>query len=87
MGRKKNVAINKEHLVQEIDRRIAEGEKVRTIAFAVGLPAGIVQEFVHLSELKNKREQEALQIQPPEYLNCFGDYFNKLNGERNERDN
>ncbi|BCC09530.1 MULTISPECIES: hypothetical protein [Bacillus cereus group] len=86
MARKKYIAKNKEQLIQEIDRRTEEGEKVKTIAFALGLHAGIVQEFVHLTKLKNKREQEALQIEPPEYLNCFGDYFNKLNDERYKRD-
>ncbi|EJR43722.1 hypothetical protein IIM_05360 [Bacillus cereus VD107] len=86
MTRKKKPVMNNEQLIKEIDRRIEEGEKVKTIASALGLHAGIVKEFVHLTRLKHKQEQEALQIKPPEYLACFDDYFNKLNEERHKRD-
>lgn len=86
MPRKKYIATSKEQLIKEIDRRIAEGEKAKTIASALGLHAGIVQEFVHLTKLKHKQDQEALQIKPTEYLNCFDDYFNKLNTEKHKRD-
>lgn len=86
MARKKHIVTNKEELIKEIDRRIEEGEKVKTIASALGLHAGIVKEFVHLTKLKNKQEQEASQIKPPEYLNCFGDYFNKLNNKGSKED-
>lgn len=86
MARKKYIAPNKEELIKEIDRRMEEGEKVKTIASALGLHAGIVKEFVHLTRLKHKQEQEALQIEPPEYLNCFGDYFSKLNNKGSKED-
>ncbi|SCM99116.1 Uncharacterized protein BWINRASL_05348 [Bacillus mycoides] len=85
MARKKYIVTSNEQLIKEIDRRIEEGEKVKTIASALGLHAGIVKEFVHLTRLKNKQEQEALQIKPPEYLNCFDDYFNKLNEEERKK--
>ncbi|GLV67447.1 hypothetical protein Bmyc01_61160 [Bacillus mycoides] len=86
MARKKYIVTSKEQLIKEIDRRIEEGEKAKTIASALGLHAGIVKEFVHLTRLKHKQEQEALQIEEPEYLNCYGDYFDKLNEERYKRD-
>lgn len=86
MARKKHIVTNKEQLIKEIDRRIAEGEKVKTIAYSLGFNTGIIKEYVRLNSLKHKQEQEALQIEEPEYLNCFGDYFNKLNEERNKRD-
>ncbi len=86
MARKKKLVLSNEKLIKEIDRRISEGEKVKTIASALGLNPGIVQEFVHLTKLKHKPEQEALQVKPTEYLNCFGDYFNKLNDKKHERD-
>lgn len=86
MARKKYTVTSKEQLIKEIDRRIGEGEKAKTIAYTLGVNIGIVQEFMRLTKLKHKQEQEALQIKPPEYLNCFDDYFNKLNTEKHKRD-
>ncbi|TKI98155.1 hypothetical protein FC699_05325 [Bacillus wiedmannii] len=86
MARKKHIVTSKEQLINEIDRRIVEGENAKTIAYTLGINIGIVQEFVRLTKLKNRQDQEALQVKEPEYLNCFDDYFNKLNAERYKRD-
>ncbi|WP_044783824.1 hypothetical protein [Bacillus thuringiensis] len=86
MARKKYIVTSKEQLINEIDRRIVEGENAKTIAYTLGINIGIVQEFVRLTKIKHRQDQEALQVKEIEYLNCFDDYFNKLNTEKHKRE-